>query len=193
MAKTKSRKDEFIVKDLNVTKLFRINGTDIFAQLDGLLSTVAELNILDGATLDVGELNTLTGITAIVSELNLLDNQAASVTYVIGAEVGDDINLGIQFKDAAGVDMATPVSCRWYLSDDTAGLDPATAAPDGGGVIGTDGAMIESVANLSGMLVSEADGAVDIDWTDAGTLTKYMVIVMPNGSLQISAAMTWAA
>ncbi len=161
--------------------------------LNGALLDVNELNILNGATLDVNELNTLTGITSIVEELNLLDNQVAGATIVVGTEVPDVINVTIQFTDALGADMATPVSVRWYLADDAAGLDPATVAHSAGAAIGVDGALIESVANLSGMMISEADGDVDIDFTEAGTLTKYLVLVMPNGSFIISDAITHAA
>lgn len=186
MAVTKRHEDWLRVGELDVVNKLERAGVEITA-------TAAELNALDGITADVNELNTLTGITAVVEELNLLDNQVAGATIGVGAEVGDDITVTIQFTDAEGADMATPVAVPWYLSDDAAGLDPATAAPDGGAAIGSDGALIESVANLSGLMVSEADGDVDIIFTDAGTLTKYLVLVMPNGSLAISAAITHAA
>ena len=131
---------------------------------------------------------------AIVSVLALGDNvpQLAGATIVVGDEAANVINVAIQFTDANGDDMAVPVSVKWYHADDSAGLNPTTTAQDGGTAIGTDGALIESVANLSGTMISEADGDVDIDVTDAGTFTTYLVVVMPNGSLVISGAITHA-
>ena len=131
---------------------------------------------------------------AIVSVLALGDNvpQLAGATIVVGDEAANVINVTIQFTDANGDDMAVPVSVKWYHANDSAGLTPTTTAQDGGTAIGTDGALIESVANLSGTMISEADGDVDIDVTDAGTFTTYLVVVMPNGLLVISGAITHA-
>lgn len=186
MARTRAREDDLTVQWLDITRKFEITGVEVTA-------TAAEINALDGITSTVAELNALDGITAIVSELNLLDNQVASCVFVVGTEGGDVINVGLQFKDAAGADMATPVCVPWYFSSDAAGLDPLTTAHDGGTAIGTDGALIESVANLSGVLISEADGDADINITDAGAFTAYLVIVLPTGALAISAVITHAS
>ncbi len=183
MAITKHREDWLQVAELLIENIWSIDGV-------GVLSTAAELNILDGALLDVAELNKLNGVLATTAELNLLDNQVASVTFVVGADVGDDVNVALQFKDAAGADMATPVAVPWYFSSDALGLDPLTVAHDGGTVIGTDGALIESVVNLSGLMISEADGDLDIDVTDAGAFTAHLVVVLPTGELAISAVLT---
>lgn len=113
-----------------------------------------------------------------------------SVTFVVGADAGTTVAVSGQVKDGAGVDMATPVCLGWYYSTDAAGLDAMTTAHDGGTAIGTDGSLIENVANLSGKIITEADGDFDIVATDAGAFTSYLVIVMPNGSLQISTIMT---
>ena len=116
-----------------------------------------------------------------------------SVTFTVSADVGDAVTVTGQVKDGAGVDMATAVALPWYYSTDAAGLDAMTTAHDGGSAIGTDGSLIEQVANLSGILITEADGDFDIIATDAGAFTSYLVIVMPDGSLQISTVMTHEA
>ncbi len=212
MAKTHRHDDEIRVDDLDILKEWSILGVDVLATaaelnaLDGITSSVSELNILTdvtadkdeiniltGALLDVNELNKLNGVLSTTAELNLVDNQVAGATIVVGTEVPDTINVTIQFTDAAGADMATPVAVPWYYSSDAAGLDPLTVAHDGGTAIGADGALIENVANLSGLMISEADGDVDIDIIDAGTFTAYLVLVMPTGALVISAAITHAA
>lgn len=170
MAKTHRHDDEIRVDELSILKRWDISGTLV-------LSTAAELNVLDG-------------ITAVVEELNLLNNQVASATIVVGTEVPNVINVTVQFIDAEGTDMATPVAVPWYLADDAAGLNPATVAHSAGASIGTDGALIESIANLSGLMISEVDGDVDIDFEETGSLTKYLVLVMPTGALIISDAIT---
>ena len=186
--------------------------SDILDRLDGL--SIAELDVVDGVTpgtataskavildssskIDVLDITAPkiggVSISATAAELNLLDNQWASVTMVVGSESADKINVTLQFKDAAGNDMAVPVCARWYFSDDSAGLNPTTTAHDGAVVIGTDGAIIEITAKLNGYIISEADGDADIDITDAGAFTVFLVIVLPTGALSISATITHAA
>lgn len=159
--------------------------------LDGVTSTAAELNILDGVTSTAAELNILDGVTATADELNLVDNQVASATFVVGAEAANVINVAVQLKDAAGTDMATRVCLPWYLSGDANG-DSLATAPTGGIAIGTDGLLIETLDNQAGLVTSEADGDIDVDITDTGTPTMYLVLVLPNGSLAISGAITFA-
>jgi hypothetical protein len=157
---------------MNVTNNLQIAGVQVTA-------TAAELNALDG-------------VTATPAELNLNDNQPASVTFVVGTEGSNIINIAGTVKDAAGAAMAVPCALPCYLADDSAGLDPSTVAPSVGMAIGTDGALIEWTANLSGMLITEADGTFDIDITDVTTPTFYLVVILPNGLLAISGAITFA-
>lgn len=198
---------EFTVKDTNVTAALDgllADATELNT-MDGITSTTAELNILDGVTADAAELNTMDGITATTAELNildtvtatadelnLLDNQPASATFVVNAEDTNAITVNVQILDAAGVDMATAVALQWYLADDTLGLDRAVTAPDGGAAAGTDGSLHISTTGMAGGLTTEADGDFDIIFTEAAADTWYLVIVMPNGSLQISEAITFA-
>jgi hypothetical protein len=133
-----------------------------------------------------------TEVSSTADEINTLDGAAAAVEYTVGTEAANVINLGLQFQDANGVDVAVPVGCKFYLADDSVGLTPSATAPDGGIAIGTDGALIEWTANLSGLVVSESDGDVDIDLTESGVATWYFVTVLPNGKLDVSTAITFA-
>lgn len=119
-------------------------------------------------------------------------DKVAGATFVVGDQAGNIINVAIQLIDALGNDLAEAAAVPWYLADDAAGLDPSTVAHSAGASIGTDGALIEWTANLSGMAISEADGDIDIDFEEAGALTRYLVLVMPNGELAISGAITHA-
>lgn len=105
----------------------------------------------------------------------------------LAAAGGGAQTASVQFNDPQGAALTVPSSVPWYLADDSAGLDPTTSAPDGGVAAGTDGALIEWLANLSGLAVSEADGDLDIVVTgSAGTF--FLVLVMPGGKLVISSA-----
>lgn len=119
-------------------------------------------------------------------------NAPLDATIVVGTEATNIINVAIQLKDAGGADLAVRGSVGFYLADDANGDTLSSTAPNGGMAIGTDGAMIEWAANLSGQLISESDGDIDIDITDTGTPTFYLIVVLPDGSLVASGAITFA-
>lgn len=124
---------------------------------------------------------------------SISDGAPAGATMVVGAEGGsDDINVTIQLTDHNGNDLAIRGGVDFYLADDANGDTPSTVAPDGGIAIGTDGAMIEWAANLSGKLISEADGDIDITLIDSGSPTFYLIVILPTGKLAASAAITFA-
>ena len=155
------------------------------------------MNRLTKAKALVGAINTPTlqvsgtTVTATAAELNLTDNQVASATFTVGTEAADAINVAIQLKDAAGADMAIRSALPWYLSADANG-DAIATAPSGGIAIGTDGLLMEWTNNVSGMVTSEADGDIDVTLSESGTGTWYLVLVLPNGKLSASGAITFA-
>ena len=113
-------------------------------------------------------------------------------TFVIGAEAANVINVGVQLKDSAGANLAVRAQVLAYLSDDANGDSVAVTAPDGGVVIGTDGVAIPVVAGKFLALTSEADGDIDIDITESAVDTWYLILVMPDGKLVASGAITFA-
>ena len=138
----------------------------------------------------------IVGVTATAAEINLNDNQVAAAVFTVGAEAASVINVGIQLNDAAGTAMATASAVRLYLADDAAGLDVATTPPDTTLAIGTDGSLSPSGDDslIDMLAISEADGDIDINITNlAGTPTFYMVAVLPNGKLNVSAAITFTS
>lgn len=119
--------------------------------------------------------------------------KVVDVEFTIGAEAANAITVSCQFIRAAGGEMTKAAALPFYLAEDSAGLTPETTAPAGGGIAaGTDGALIESVANLSGLGISEADGDLDVVITDTGTPTYHLVFVLPSGELAVSGAITFA-
>ena len=81
------------VSGANLTSLNPANLTGVTSTaaelniLDGVTATASELNILDGVTATAAELNILDGVTATAAELNILDGvtaTAAELNYVDG-------------------------------------------------------------------------------------------------------------
>lgn len=119
-------------------------------------------------------------------ELSVGKLTAAPAKFVVGAEATNVINVSCDLQ------LKTPQALTFYLADDAEGLTPSSVAPTGGIAIGTDGALIESVANLAGTVITEADGTFDVDITDTGTPTFYLVVVDKGGLLHVSDAITFA-
>lgn len=119
------------------------------------------------------------------------DITTMSVTFTVGSEAANAINVAMQFKDGNGSDLTSRKAVDWWLASNAAG-DAIASAPDGGIAIGTDGTLIEWTNNVSGKLITEADGDADVTLTESGTGTWYLVIALPNGSLAVSGAITFA-
>jgi hypothetical protein len=56
--------------------------------------------------------------------------------------------------------------------------------------VGTDGALLPIVAKKLFLAISEADGDIDLTWTDTGTEAAYLAVILPNGKMIVSAALT---
>lgn len=126
--------------------------------------------------------------------LKELQNLHLDATIVVGAEAADVINVTIQLKEAkSGEDLAARGAVFAYLSDDANGDSIAATAPSANVAIGTDGVLIPVVADKAFCLVSEADGDIDLDIGEAGADTWYLILVMPDGRLEASGAITFAA
>jgi hypothetical protein len=134
------------------------------------------------------------GITSSVAEMNVLNGAPMDASFVVGAEGSNAINVAIQLKDADGADLAVRGSVRAYLSDDATGDSVIATATSGTVAIGTDGLLIDTgnVAKKCFQLTSESDGDIDITITEAGVKTLYLILVMPNGKLKASGAITFA-
>jgi hypothetical protein len=119
-------------------------------------------------------------------------NLIGGVGFTVGAETGGNtINVLIQLQDARLKDLAERGCCRMYLSDDANGDSLIVTAPSGGVAIGVDGLAIPIVANKFFQLTSEADGDIDLTFIEAGAKTFYLVMILPDGSLVVSPAVTF--
>ena len=114
-----------------------------------------------------------------------------NVTFTIGAEAANSINVAIQLQDGT-VAVGERCAVDAYLSDDANGDSVAGTAPDGNVAIGTDGVLIPIVADKAFKLISESDGDIDLDIGEAAADTWYLVVVTPDGKLHVSDAITFA-
>jgi len=130
-------------------------------------------------------------IIASVAEIGVLIGAPMDATIVVGADAGTTVAVTIQLKDADGDDLAVRGSVFAYLSDDANGDSLIATDVSGTVAIGTDGLAIPLIAKKSFRLTSESDGDIDLVITEAGAKTCYLVLVMPNGKLIVSDAITF--
>ncbi len=126
--------------------------------------------------------------------IKALQNAHIDASFTIGAEGGGGttINVVIQLKyDKSRADTVRR-SVFAYLSADANGDAIVATAPSSGWAIGTDGLLIPVVTGKAAHLVSESDGDIDITITEAGAYTCYLILVMPDGRLVASSAITFA-
>lgn len=117
----------------------------------------------------------------------------ADADISVSAEDTNVVTVTIQLKNGVGGERSERTAVLAYLSDDANGDSVVATAPDGGVAIGTDGLAIPLVANKAFLLVSEADGDIDLEVTESGTDTFYLILILPNGDLIASDALTFAA
>jgi hypothetical protein len=169
----------------------------ILASASARCGAVALQSGVSGDIIDVVQLSQLVsafdGVTATVDEIDQVASMPVDADFTIGDEDANVINVAVQLNDANGDECAVRRTIYAYLSDDANGDSIVATAPDGGVAIGTDGLADPITAGKSFMLTSEADGDIDINITHAGGAdTFYLILVMPNGALVASAAITFA-
>ncbi len=130
--------------------------------------------------------------TSTPAELNKLHGAPLGVSFVIGAEGSNIINVALQLKDGDGANLALRGAVDAYFSDDANGDSVIATASSGAVAIGTNGVLIDQVAKKAFRLISEANGTIDINITEAGAKTMYLVVVLPTGKLVVSGAITFA-
>lgn len=141
----------------------------------------------EGFTIKAEE-NVLDGLTATSAELNALDGAPVGATFVVGGQVGDDINVALQLRDGVPADLAVRGSVRVYLSDDAAGDSLTATAPDGGAAIGTDGVAIPVTPALTNALLVKGTLAIDAVAEKFKTTTTAAFLV--NGISRLKTAET---
>jgi hypothetical protein len=190
--------------------------------LTDLTASAAELNVLDGVvagTVSASKavvvdsnkrIDTLviadgglklgaaggTAVSAVAAELNTVDGAPMGATFVVGTEGSNKIEVTVQLKDGAAGNLAVRGAVFAYLSDNNDGSTLVATAPSGTVRITPStgaGLMIDVVAKKAFQLVSGATGLVHVEIEEAGEKTAYLVVVLANGKLAISGAITFAS
>lgn len=115
------------------------------------------------------------------------------VSFTIGAEAGDVINVAVACKTPKQGAIAERVAFTCYLSDNADGSTLTATVPTSNLAVGTNGVILGTLTtNKAVQLLTNAAGLVDLNITQTAAKTYYLVVVMPDGSLSISGAITFA-
>lgn len=119
-----------------------------------------------------------------------LNQPCVDASITVGAEAGDARAITIQLKDSEGrdIDYVENVMAVLYLN--AARTAFVVTGGSTGIAIGTDGALLALVAKKVFLLTSEADGDIDLTWTDTGTEAAFLGLHLPNGRVIMSDALT---
>lgn len=110
----------------------------------------------------------------------------ASIT--VGDESTNVRAITIQLKDANGDDIDYVETVEVIVFSSAAMTAFATTGGSTGIAIGTDGALLAVVAKKYFLATSEADGDIDLTWTDTGTESVAVGVRLPNGRVVVSSA-----
>ncbi len=119
-----------------------------------------------------------------------LGGAVAGASIVVGAENANVRAITIQLEDGQGRDITKRAAVEIAVFADANGDAFVATGGSTGLAIGTDGALLPIVAKKLFKAVSEADGDIDLTWTDTGTEAAYLGVILPGGKLVMSAALT---
>jgi hypothetical protein len=141
------------------------------------------------AALAIANLNPLPAKSAAARAWELFN----LVTFTIGTKSVNTINVAVQLKDAQGKAIAQVAAATFYLSDSADGHTLTATATTSALAIGTNGVLLNiDVTGKMGRVISDASGRFDLNLIQsASPVTEYLVVVMPDGSISVSGAITW--
>lgn len=116
-------------------------------------------------------------------------SDCVDATIVVGAENTNVRAITIQLLDAAGgdLDYVEQVQIVMFLTVDR--LAYVATGGSTGIAIGTDGALLPVVAKKYFIATCEADGDIDLTWTDTGTEVAFVGLLLPNGKWVMSSTL----
>lgn len=120
-------------------------------------------------------------------------NPVSDVEFTIGAETGGNTKaVSLQFLGPDGAALDHRACVYAYLSDDAEGDTILVTAPSGAVAIGTNGLLQVLEAKKQFRMTTEEDGLLDFTIIEAGAKTLYLHVVMPDGTIKSSGAITFA-
>lgn len=133
------------------------------------------LKSIAGRELGLGHRNQL-----ISNEIEIT-RPCVDATITVGAESTNVRAITIQLKDANGDDINYVEMVEIHVFANAARTAWATTGGSTGIAVGTDGALQAIVAKKIFHATSEADGDIDLTWTDTGTESVAIGVKLPNG------------
>jgi len=115
---------------------------------------------------------------------------AVDATITVGAENTNVRAITVQFKDAAGANMDALVRCELHVLLNSTGSDFVATGGSTGIAAGADGKILATVAKKIFKAISDTTGKITLTWTDTGTEAAYLGVLLPNGRMVISSALT---
>ena len=122
-----------------------------------------------------------------VSQGIALGPKCADASITVGAENTNVRAITIQLKDANGNDLDEAGIVKLFVFSDATMQALATGGSTGI-AIGTDGTILNTVqAKKEFLVISEADGDIDLTWTDTGTESVVLGLLLPTGRMVLTA------
>jgi len=139
-------------------------------------------------TRDLTRMVVQSGGTLTLEDGSIFDNAgaAAGATFTIGDEASNARAITIQLTDAAGADVASIQPVMLGVFANSAGTAFATTGGTTGLAIGTDGALLAMVAKKLFIATCEADGDIDLTWTDTNVESVYLGVLVAGGTWAMS-------
>jgi len=124
-------------------------------------------------------------------ENGFLKSQFSTATFVIGAEVGNTINVSVQLRNGIGNNLVGIHSLTGYFSDASTGAVFSATVPSGGVAAGAAGD-VEIIGTTTYQFISDSTSAFDIDITHVGVFTFYLVLIDSANEIVVSNAIAFA-
>lgn len=131
-------------------------------------------------------------LTAVTPTWSQIGVSVVSADFTVNTQVSTTITVDVQIqKDAANV--AEPYSLLFWLSD-LAKDTEAAVAPTGGVTVGdSNGFTLKQLTtNITWQVITSSSGAIDFVIGDSGTTTFYLNVLLPDGTIAVSDAITFA-
>lgn len=137
--------------------------------------------------------NTFWELTAVTPAwLQIGGGSNIQLDITINAQDGNEIEIDIQVQDSSGNNLSAIYGFDVWLTDDVDGV-LATTPPDGGLNIYAPGLEVFSyVTDLAKKVITDDSGQITIVVDESSTATWYLCIQMPDGTITISDAITFA-
>ena len=173
-------------------------GDKLTADSNGKAITITNAMLVAGVVNSIGTAE-VSGVAGDIGSVMVNGNNftvlpgVQDCTFTIGAEAVDAIIVTGQLKDASGNAIGSVTDVKAYLSDNSDGSTFEATAHSGNVQTSSKGLAIPVVTKKVFLITTNASGQFDLSLTEAGTKTAYLVVVLPNGALKVSGAITHAA